>query len=102
MEVSAAMAVRTTATAAAVLTAAVAVYALHVSRRNRRLRSELSRDRASHRLMAGRLVHDLERFRQRLNHAMAQQAALAAAGLVLDDVLSPHNHKTPPTKGGPQ
>jgi hypothetical protein len=102
MEVIAAMAVRTTATAAAVLTAAVAVYALHVSCRNRRLRRLLASERVSSRLMTGCLVRDLAEFRRRLGHAMAQQAVLAAAGLVLDDALSAHDSTTPPTEGGPR
>ena len=96
------MAVRTTAVSAvAVLAAAVAVYALAVARRNRELRRQLATEGASHRLMAGCLVRDLERFRHRLNHAMAQHAVLAAAGLVLDESLARHDHNsTPPTEGG--
>jgi hypothetical protein len=99
------MAVRTTAvSAAAVLaTAAVAVYALHVVRRNRRLQSVLDRERATHRLTAGCLVRDLEVFRRRMNQVLAQHAVIAAAGLVLDESLARHDHKTiPPTEGGPR
>jgi hypothetical protein len=93
------MAVRT-ATAAAVLTAAVAVYAL--ARRDRRLRRQLARERASYRLMSGCLVRDLDTFRRRMHLVVAQQAVLAAAGLVLDDALAHHDHSTPPTEGGPR
>lgn len=93
------MAVRT-ATAAAVFTAAVAVYAL--ARRDRRIRRQLARERATHRLMSGCLVRDIEAFRSRMNHTVAQQAVLTAAGLVLDDALAHHDHSTPPTEGGPR
>jgi len=96
------MAVRTTAVAAAVLTAAVAVYALAQARRTRVLSRQLARERVSHRLTSGCLVRDLDVFRRRLGQAMAQQAVLAAAGLVLDDALSDHDPMTPPMEGGPR
>lgn len=103
LEVMTAMAVRTTATAAAVFTAAVAVYALaRRERRMRELRRVLAREQASHRLMSGCLVRDLEVFRRRIDPLLAQQSVLASAGLVLDDALSAHDHTTPPMEGGPR
>jgi hypothetical protein len=98
------MAVRTTAvSAAAVLTAAVAVYALHQACRNRYLRRRLARERASHRLVAGCMARDLETFRRRMHLVLVQHAVIAAAGLVLDESLARHDHKTfPPTEGGPR
>lgn len=95
------MAVRTT-TAAAVFTAAVVVYALVQSRRSRRLRRLLVRERATHHLMTGCLVRDLDRFQHRLSQALVQDAVAAAAGRVLDEALSTHDHSTPPMEGGPR
>lgn len=65
--------------AAAVFSAAAAVYAL-VSREHR-VRMELARERASHRLVEGCLVRDLEVFRVRLEAAVAAQARQGSAGL---------------------
>lgn len=97
------MAVRTTGTAAAVFTAAVVVYALVQARRVRALRRVLLRERASHRLVAGCLVRDLDRFRSRLHEAVVQDAVAVAAGRVLDEALTTHNNsKTPPMEGGPR
>jgi hypothetical protein len=96
LKVSAAVAVRI-ACAAAVLTAAVVVYALSRQyARNRRLRREL----ASYRLTAGCMARDLEQFRRRLDQAIAQERVTAAAGRVLDEALAHHNPMTPPTEGG--
>ena len=95
------MAVRT-ATAAAVLAAAVAVYAVVQSRRSRRLRRQLTTERVSSRLMAGCLVRDVDALQHRLAREMAQHAVLASAGLVLDDALSAHDPTTPPMEGGPR
>lgn len=94
------MAVRTTALAAAVFTAAVAVYALAESRRVCGLRRELVRERASHRLMTGCLVRDLEVFRCRLGQVVAQQAVVAAAGQVVAESLAHYDETTPPMEGG--
>ncbi|MGW8702297.1 hypothetical protein ACWGOK_36150 [Streptomyces eurythermus] len=70
------MAVRTSSVrAAAVFTAAAAVYALVA--REHRLRMQLARERASHRLVSGRLFHDMEVFRMRLEEAMAGPAGRA-------------------------
>ncbi|MEU8469626.1 hypothetical protein AB0F30_17160 [Streptomyces sp. NPDC029006] len=102
MEVIAAMAVRSTATAAAVFTAAVVVYALVEARRVRRLRRVLVRERATHHLTTGCLVRDLDRFQRRLHQAVVQDAVAAAAGRVLDEALSTHNPKIPPMEGGPR
>lgn len=96
------MAVRSTAVAAAVFTAAVAVYAVHVSCRCRRLGRELVRERVSHRLVAGCLARDLAELRRRLGAVVAQQAVVAAAGLLLDDALSDHDPMSPPMEGGPR
>ncbi|MFF9287471.1 hypothetical protein [Streptomyces griseosporeus] len=85
--------------AAAVLAAAVAVYALV---RERRLRRRLVLERASGRLMAGCLAHDLEVFRSRVTPLLAQQAVVTAAGRVLDDALSAHDPQVPPMEGGPR
>lgn len=85
--------------AAAALAAAVAVYALM---RDRRMRRELARERATHRLTSGCLHRDLEAFRRRMNQTLAQHAVLAAAGLVLDDVLAHSDPISPPLEGGPQ
>jgi hypothetical protein len=85
--------------AAAVLTAAVAVYALV---RDRRLRRTLARERASHRLMAGCLSRDLEAFRRRISPLLAQQVVVSAAGPVVDDVLSARDPQVPPMEGGPR
>ncbi|CQR59197.1 hypothetical protein [Streptomyces leeuwenhoekii] len=90
-------------TTAAVLTAAVAVYAL-VVRRERRLR----REAVSQRLMAGCVQRDntalrdqLEGFRRRLAVEMAQQSVVAAAVVVLDDALSGRSSRDASTEGGP-
>lgn len=93
------MAVRT-ATAAAVITAAVVVYALVQLRRNRQLRRLLARERASHHLMAGCMARDITEFRLRLNQATAQERVAAAASRVLDEALAHHYPMTPPTEGG--
>lgn len=95
------MAVRI-ACAAAVLAAAVVVYALLLVRRYRELRRLLARERASHGLMTGLLVRDFELCRARLDAAVAQERVAAAAGRVLDEALSTHHHRTPPTEGGPR
>lgn len=92
------MAVRST-TAAVVLTAAVAVYALA---RDRRLRRQLVRERVSYQLVSGCMARDVDHLRRRLNQAMAQQAVLASAGLVVDDVLAARDRTDPPSKGGPR
>jgi uncharacterized membrane protein len=98
------MSVRTVSAAAA-LTAAVAVYALVQHRRCRAAR----REAAAQRLMAGAafrdnaaLLRELEAFRRRLAPLLAEQAVLAAAGLVLAEALSTHDPVDPPTEGGPR
>jgi hypothetical protein len=96
------VAARVVPAAAVLTTAAVVVYAVVRSRRDRRLRQQLARESASHRLMAGCLARDLEVFRRRLNEVLAQHAVLTAAGLVLDESLSAHDPKSPPTEGGPR
>jgi hypothetical protein len=102
VEVKTAMAVRTT-TAAAVFTAAVVVYGVVQARRARAVQRVLVRERASHHLVAGCLVRDLDRFRSRLHEAVVQDAVAAAAGRVLDEALSTNNiSKTPPMEGGPR
>ena len=90
--------------AAAVLAAAVAVYAV-LRERDRRLR----REAAAQRQMAGGAHRDtvalreqLEVFRRRLNPLLAQQAVIAAAGLVLDDALHHDTRIDPTTEGGPR
>ena len=90
-----------TVTAAAVLTAAVAVYVL--VRRDRRSRGQA----AAQRLMAGcterdnvALRHQLEEFRRRLGEAVAQDEVAAAAGSVLGDALTHHHRIDPHTEGG--
>lgn len=92
------MAVRI-ACAAAVLAAAVVVYAVLLVRRYRELCRLLARERASYGLMTGLLVRDFELCRARLDHAIAQERVAAAAGRVLDEALA-HNPMTPPTEGG--
>lgn len=86
--------------AAAVLTAAVVVYALHVSCRNRCLRRRLARERATHHLVAGCLARDLEEFQRRLGEAVAQEVVAAAAGCALGEALTDHKTTIPPTEGG--
>ncbi|MFD7995554.1 hypothetical protein [Streptomyces mexicanus] len=96
------MAVRTV-NAAAALAAAVAVYALVQRARWRRAR----RDAAAERLMAGCVLRDnavlrrdLEVFRRRLAPLLAQQAVVAAACLVLEDVLHPATDRIDPSQEG--
>lgn len=85
---------------AAVRTAAVVVYALHVSCRNRRLRRLLARERATHHLVAGSMARDLEEFQRRMGEALVQDAVAAAAGCALDEALTNHHTTIPPTEGG--
>ncbi|MFJ8727734.1 hypothetical protein [Streptomyces sp. NPDC093269] len=95
------MAVRTVTAAAVLTTAAVVVYALAC--RDRRLRRKLTRLQAANRLTSGRLCQDIEVLRRRLHQEMAQQAVIAAAGLVVTEALSAHTTRIhPPTEGGPQ
>jgi hypothetical protein len=98
-EVSAVSPVRVVS-AAAVLAAAVAVYA--VVRRDRRLRRQLARERVEHRLTDACLLRDLEEFRGRLERAVAQQAVADAAGLVLDAALAAPYPIDPPEEGDPR
>jgi hypothetical protein len=96
-----------TFTAAAAFAAAVAVSAavgVVVRRRCRRL----ERAAAVQRLMAGCQVRDnaalrreLAGFRYRLDREFAQQASLAEADQVLDEVLAHHTRVDPHPEGGP-
>lgn len=95
------MAVRTVS-AAAVLAAAVLVYA--AVRRDRRMHRELARERAaatSSRLMAGCVVRDLDAFRSRMDLALAQRAVVAEADRALDEALALHSINPYDPEGGP-
>lgn len=94
------MAVRTVTAAAVLATAAVVVCVL--VRRDRGLRRKLVRERVSHRLIAGCLVHDLEVFRRRLAEVVGQQAVVGVAGLVRDEALARHECMDPSAEGGPR
>lgn len=103
LEVSAVSARAQILAAAAVLTAAVAVYGL-VVRRDRRLR----REAVSERLVAGCAARDnavlrgqVEVFRRRLAAAVAADAVVASAGVVVDDALS-RSRVDPSSEGGPK
>jgi uncharacterized protein HemX len=90
--------------AAAVLAAAVVVYAVvHV----RRDRARLQGQAAAQRLMAGcserdvaALAAQLEEFRRRLGEAVAQDGVAAAAGSVLGDALAHRSRIDPNREGG--
>jgi len=88
-------------TAAAALAAAVAVSAL---RQRRRLRAQLARERAAHRLTEGCLHRDMAAFRRRVEAVAADRAVVAEAARVVDAALAYHAHHSPidPTsEGGP-
>lgn len=100
MEVRPLRAVRSV-TAAAVLAAAVLVYA--AVRRDRRLHRQLAQERVaatSSRLMAGCVYRDLNAFRRRIDLAAAQRAVVDAADRVLDEALATHSID-PTQEGGP-
>ncbi|WP_399559555.1 hypothetical protein OIA45_48950 (plasmid) [Streptomyces chartreusis] len=87
--------------AAAALAAAVAVCAL--VRQRRRLRAQLARERAAHRLTEGCLYRDMAAFRRRIEAVAAERAVVAEAGRVVDAALAYHAHHSPidpTTEGG--
>ena len=93
-----------TFSAAAVLTAAAAVYA--GVRRERAERARLAREAASSRLMAGcahrdneALRNQLERFRRRLDVELAGRAVVAEADRVLDEALAVQIRQIDPEGG---
>ena len=94
-----------TVSAAAVLTAAAAVYA--GVRRERGLRARLVRESASSRLMAGCAHRDndalrvqLEGFRRRIELEVAGRQVVAEADRVLDEALAVQIRQIDP-EGGP-
>lgn len=104
MEVSAVSARARTLYAAAVLAAAVAVYAVW-RERDRRLR----RAAVSERLMAGRvqadnaaLRHELDRFRRRIEPVLAQPEPVVPAAEVPGDALAHSESISAPLEGGPR
>jgi hypothetical protein len=97
-----------TFTAAAALAAAVSASAAVCVLMQRRCR-RLAREATAQRLMAGCETRDnaalraeLLVFRRRLDREIAGEAAVAAAGLVLDDALAHSTRIDPNPEGGPR
>ena len=90
--------------AAAALAAAVAVCALVLLVRCRRLHRVLARERAAHRLMAGCLYRDMQVFRARIEAVALERAVVEEAGRVLEAALVSHSQQSrvdPSQEGGP-
>lgn len=73
-----------------------------VVHRERRLRRQLTRERATHRLTAASLHRDLDAFQARIDRTLAEPKVLAEADLVLDEALARLTRTDPPTEGGPR